>query len=513
MGIWSRFTGRRRAYDDDFGWHYGKIPEKLIFKGKEIDHPGRKCAIFLVHGMGTQARTETAANLRSGFEDAFGKISDWQKKNDIKKVAVTRNLPPPYIREGFWADYPDVEKTFEDEVKKFDIDEKNFFINLWKKRLSSPIRTYFWMLGKQFSLLSPRVIPKVGLWSWFSYFPLQLILFGTLTYSLIRYPKIISGYLTDVRLYLQPRGIVERTIVKKIDHETGRRFLELIGLDWDFNSLKGDDRLRIVKELADFERVVWVAHSLGTVISYNVLSDLFHRARKIKRNVTGEYTTEQIKNVDHFRNTLKRFVTMGSPLDKVAFLFNRTSLRPWPKVPREQLLGGGEDWSVRLEDEIKKDKAKKRASWMDYHRSFWKYLGYKNPLKSGKDESDKEWWINFYHALDPVSGPLNSELLFGDNTPVNRHIGLFRWPGWAHVSYWVDYRPLRYILSRAYGSVVYDEPCRPYRSGILKLMSFISKLLVFGAAWGIIYSIQYWEKLCPWYDKIYSAFKFIFGWG
>ncbi len=529
MGIKSRFTGRRRAYDEDYGWHYGKIPEKLKVEGKEIEHPGRKCAIFLVHGIGTQTRTETAAQLRSGFEDAFAKISNWQKKNNIKGVPNTRNLPPPYIKEAYWANYANVEETFPDDVKKFSDNEKKFFIKLWTKRLSSAFRTYFWFLGQQLRLLNPSVICKVGFFAWLTYFPFQLISFVILTISLIRHPKIISDYLTDVRLYLKPRGIVERTIVKNIDYNVGKTFLQLIGLDWDFRTLHGKHRKYVLDQPIEFKRIIWVAHSLGTVISYNVLSDLFHRAQKIE---IGNFSKEQKDNIRVFKRSLKRFVTLGSPIDKVAFLFYKSSLRRWPRMLREEMLFRNEIIDAYFDIETMKKKAIKEAA----EKKIEKEQSFKKDEDICLNDYDKnlgeEWWYNFYHVFDPVSGALNSDLLFKRRKPkskkdsnakdeddpfiyqppVNLHIKILKCPLWAHVLYWTDSRSLGYILASAYGSFVNTKPCKPYSSLTLTILAIISKLAVFGIAGGIIYSILCWDRIRPVLQKIFPVLEFIFGW-
>ena len=72
-------------------------------------HPGRTSAIFVVHGIGQQHWTETASQLRAGFEDAFEEIAEWQQKNPGKFGGVTQiDLPPPFIYEGYWANYDDV---------------------------------------------------------------------------------------------------------------------------------------------------------------------------------------------------------------------------------------------------------------------------------------------------------------------------------------------------------------------------------------------------------------------
>ncbi len=65
----------------------------------------------------------------------------------------------------------------------------------------------------------------------------------------------------------------------------------------------------------------------------------------------------------------------------------------------------------------------------------------------------KNWWINYYHFLDPVSGALSNEIICPANQkPNNYHLkNLFRLPGLAHVAYWKDKMFLSYLLSRFFG--------------------------------------------------------------
>ncbi len=464
---------RRRAYDKPFAWHWGGIDEEIEIKGKTEKHPGRKTVIFLVHGIGKQDQAESAANLRSGIEDAYREIADWQngikdKKEDneekewLNSLPNLRDLPPPYISEGYWADYPEIEKNFKKDCEKFRKNEISFFKKLWKIRLFSVMGTYFWFLIQQIKLLNPKVIFDVGLLSWFTYFPLQINSFVALTFLLFKKKSIITDFLTDVRLYLKPKGIIENAIVQRIDRRVGDKFLELIGLDWDFKSLPRNKQKEVVGKRVVFDRVVWVAHSLGSVISYNVLSDLFQRIEEIKKD--PECTDNQLEGIAKFKKSLRRFVTIGSPIDKIAYLFKGQVLRKWHTNDRKSLLNGGEDSDDRLN----------------------------NNQDESKKGMNREWWFNYYHVLDPVSGALDNKDLFGTKPPINRHIWWCYLPGWAHVAYWKDSRTLRFILTRAYGSVMWDEAEKPYSSWLLTTISIVVQFLQSLIALGLVYVIVYW---------------------
>ncbi len=430
-----------RAYDDCYQWNLYRVPRKIKVKGKLQEHPGRKSAIFVVHGIGDQSWTTTAASLRSGFEDAFEAIAKWQRNHPSEDndhgLENANGLPLPFILDGYWSNYSDLEKTFEEDWQRFGEREKTFFGHLWIRRCSV-FRTYSWFLRQQVRLLHPRLIKVVG-WYYLLYWPLQLVSLFALTLALIRSPKILTQFIADIRLYVDPKGMIERAVVQRIDYRVGEQFLRMLGLDWNFRKLDKDKLIQASGEPVAFERIVWVAHSLGTVISYNVLSDLFHRAEELA--FTGD--EEQKYGVEQFRTGMRRFVTLGSPLDKIAFLFGKKAIRPWPDQSRESLLYGGEELTDIESKQLANVKSKTQAL------------------------PKEEWWVNFYSVFDPVSGSLSDDLICGQAQPINllmspRLSSLL--PGVAHVLYWSDSkRTLRYILGRCYGHYfLRDKEVEPY---------------------------------------------------
>jgi hypothetical protein len=397
--------------------------------------------------MGSQKWAETAGILRSGFEDAIEDIF----QGGTAQLTKPEDVPPPFIQEGYWANYDDIENTFKDDWKNLEETKHKFFSFLWKKRTKSPLRTFFWFLSQQLKLIDPRVIYKISLFAWLLYIPLQLVSFTVLLYLMIRHRKIMSEILGDVRLYISPEGIIERAIVQRIDKRVGEEFLRMIGLDWNFEPLADDSKIKVNNMPIEFDRIIWVAHSLGTVISYNVLSDLFQRTDELKTNGTPE----QQRGVEKFRQILRRFVTLGSPLDKIAFLFKQDALRPWPDIATEKLFG-------RIDE-----------------------------IKVGEENYKKERWVNFYHVLDPVSGALSNPIICGSHPPINYHIGIWKIPWLAHTSYWRDTATLKYILSRVYSKdflpVSIEKPYSPLTLTLIACFGyFIWAALILIAAYLII---------------------------
>jgi hypothetical protein len=451
-------VARPRAYEDGwYGWHLGRVPATVDVDGVATPHPAHVSAVFVVHGIGEQKWTATAAGLSAGFDDALQAIGAWQRKNEVQGL-LTGPVPPPLISEGYWADYSSVEATFPRDWGVFDDRERRFFGGLWAIRTLSASRAVLWVLGQQLRLLSPRVLFTSPL-AWLLYLPLQLVAPVLLLVALVRWRRLLTGYVTDFRLYLDPRGDVEGAIAQRIDHRVGETFLRTIGLGWDFRALPEAERLRAAGKPVAFERVIWVSHSLGTVISYNVLSDLFARAEELAAG--GD--AAQKEGVARFRKGLRRFVTLGSPLDKVAWLFGTGALRPWPKGSRETLLEGGDQ-------------------------------------REGEgDPGPREWWINFYHVLDPVSGALSHPLVCGERPPANLHVRSGWVPGLAHVKYWTDVTALRFVLGRAYGKQwLPDRPMTSWPAPVLTALSFVGYLAWGAILYGAVYAILRWGPRLVW---------------
>jgi len=408
---------RPRAWEKVYQWHLGQVPDS---------DPSKESAIFVVHGMGKQSWAETSAALRANMEDALEVM--------LLKNNTWENLPAPFIQEGYWANYDNLKKSFEDEWKRLEDTKHPFFQKLWNSRSISKFRTFAWFVGQSLRLiLDLRILFKAPL-AYFVYFllffvapPLFLIIF-------LFFPLVMAEVLNDVRLYCSPRGMIERAIVQRIDYRVGEAFLKLIGLDWNFRKLDDDKKYKVNGQPIEFKRIFWVAHSLGSIISYNVLSDIFARADDLAQN--GD--EEQKEGVDKFWDSLHRFITIGSPLDKIAVLFGKKVLRPWP---RRMFL---------------KDEEEKRIA----------NSGFKNFLQN--------WWLNYYHFLDPVSGALSNKIICPANQmPNNYHLkNIFRIPGMAHVAYWKDKTFLNYLLSRFFGKERVEYKGKSFPAILLMLFGF-----------------------------------------
>lgn len=398
---------------------YEPFPTPWNFQDLPSDDEARQTAVFVVHGIGSQAYSDTAVELRCGFEDALSGISDIMrekarggtrrgKATDETPGNVPKSLPPPFIYEGYWANYDNIEETFPEKWATFTEGERDFFARLWKRRSQGTIRTALWFIQQNLRLWQWKTVEDFG---WAAGVGLMVMAPLTVVAAVgmwVTSPKVLAAVLSDVRVYCEPRGSVEEAIVQRIDHRVGERFLRLLGLGWDFNELLPYQLLVISGQPHVFRYVTWVSHSLGTIISYNVISDILHRVDEQEQLLKArpphvpetEEDSHRRRNLERVREGLHRFYTLGSPLHTVNLLFPRI-LRHWPEPDRmKELMFRG--------------------------------------------RQTKNWWVNFHYVADPISGRLGLRFPLA----VNRHTGN---PLRAHSGYFTDKDILRYIISRAYG--------------------------------------------------------------
>ncbi|MCH9031974.1 MAG: hypothetical protein IIB00_06920 [candidate division Zixibacteria bacterium] len=461
-------------------------------------------AVFVVHGIGKQNIAETSANMYAQFDETIESILFKEGDSEDKKKRIRKeweNEPAPFAYDGFWGDYDDVKSFFGDQWDHLSKTEKNFLPQLWKARVVSAWTTYLWFIRQLFGLLNPvrsiRILKFRSLISYPIYTLLVPVGFLFLTLAYVRRNKILKDFLNDVRLYVDPKGKLEKNIKKMIDARVEESFMRLIGLKPDFSRLPDKDCIYVGGKPRRFKRVVWVAHSLGTVISYNVLGGLLSRAHDLEQNSIDD---EVKAGVEVFREAMARFVTIGSPLDKIALLFGERAIpKTWKQEWRKGFLNHGEFYEPLTPE------------WIENRQSAEK--------REAKKVAAKEWWVNFYHYFDPVSGSLGSKYLFGDDPPVNFHSRSGWIPGLSHNAYWKDSRILRYIVSRAFAKKKLDDESlkhlpRWVRFGLWALGYLIWIVIVAGVycfvkdiVWPLLMSdLSFWEMLITVYDCAVAAF-------
>jgi pimeloyl-ACP methyl ester carboxylesterase len=163
---------------------------------------------------------------------------------------------------------------------------------------------------------------------------------------------------------------------------------------------------------ADYERVIVVGHSLGTVVGYDVLNRL---------DLISNFPEHEALKTD--LSKLKAFFTFGSPLDKVYFFLREQAEHS--EYIRRQLLN-----NLRLFR--KRPSLIKETNPVDTDPRFTSVLS-------------ELPWLNFYHDNDDISGHLD----FYENVQ-NIAVGRFahaednKWYR-AHSGYWT-HEPLYHKL-------------------------------------------------------------------
>ncbi|MGB8029530.1 MAG: hypothetical protein WCF30_07670 [Terracidiphilus sp.] len=187
-------------------------------------------------------------------------------------------------------------------------------------------------------------------------------------------------------------------------------------------SLYLDLRAELLNSGDDF-RIVVAAHSLGTVIAYDTLNDLFNRAR-INAAPVGAGAAPSaapVSSLDICRR-LGGLLTFGSPLNKTYYFFRDQSAAE--ELVRAQIIDGLHSFRLTAPDEL-----------LDGAPV--------SPVQASSElarlTSDLNW-INIWSWADPVSG----KLFFYRVPPPNQiHRPYFVLFPWSHLRYWTDKKMYR----------------------------------------------------------------------
>ncbi|MGE3787512.1 MAG: hypothetical protein AB7H03_12790 [Nitrospirales bacterium] len=484
---------RPRAHDYS-PWRYQfrhlQLPSCIRVQGNnQTPNPFLKRAIFVVHGIGDQEDSVTAANLRNALEDAVCALDPQQ----WKEAGANRWIvPAPFVLDGFWAKYHDLSwiasEIFEDLSER----PQRFFSLLWLGRAESAFQSAMWLARQAIGLPAKATGPFSALYFLLLSGPLVLVSFGMLFRAGTR--KILCKYVNDTLVYLEPKGDIQHEIVQRIDRRVGEQFLELLGLDWDFCSIRPQGYRYVGADPDAFDEVVWVAHSLGSVISYNVIGDLLDQCVRIRTAYDGADAqgkvalSERMNGVKKVEQGLKHFITLGSPLDKIACLYRdpdtgrNTVLRPWPPE------------YVDVHD------ARYIPDSPVFRRSLLTPKKYEQDDSSPSDPpQEQQFWVNFHYASDPISGKLEE---FGDLVD-NYHVKGLKVPGYSHAQYWKDPPIVGRILELTFNNYTKHQPIvqrLPFWQWCSLMSSFVLFLvlvsgLVAGVGWILWTILSDWDKL------------------
>jgi hypothetical protein len=370
-------------------------------------NPARSVAIFTVHGIGDQRHAETANAMRVGFERAA----------EVNELDADCGVP--YVHDGWWGNYDDFAASMPEVASQLSDEERDEIADLFRARSLSGMRTMAWFGGRFLRMVSLRTLVSVGLVRYLTYVLMGALSLVGMVILLVRMPRVMRTIVNDVRLYGGPEGDTERGICENIDRRVAAALLRLFGLDLRLDPLPVDQRIHLEGRPVTFDTVVWVSHSLGTVISYNTLIDVIDLCRTATLRGEGAGATDaDRRRADAARRVvggLHRFITMGSPLQKATFLFE-TALR-------------------------EEDHAAAMLRWLTAERT-----------SMGRVQD--EWWMNFFLVMDPVSGRLLHEHRFAPFV-CNIHPSRVGVPAACHTVYWSDTLVASPILSRALGKDVF----------------------------------------------------------
>jgi len=202
-----------------------------------------------------------------------------------------------------------------------------------------------------------------------------------------------------------------------------------------------EDMLKQAMMNEDCERIVIVAHSLGTTIAYDSILDLARYARSKQGKFKNNKPKENLKF-----DKVKQFITFASPIDKISYFFeNRRS-------KSHQYL--------QTVDEIRGDIGKKPFS----------------------DDGNKPLieWFNFWDKADIISGSLQG---IGGRSQTKLNIenlqvrsSLFPEPGSAHGAYFENKNVIGTIYHAVFDGT--KKKVDPPWQFTLRLTSFLQGLLL-----------------------------------
>jgi hypothetical protein len=219
-----------------------------------------------------------------------------------------------------------------------------------------------------------------------------------LRYFLIEYAGDVAAYLSA---YKDSKFEELRSQIRKVGLDAARLIY------WGSNPPTGGGNPPIAAPIAaaipDYQNIVFVAHSLGTVVAYDTMNAIFNIENTSQPPAGQRWAAERTR----------AFITFGSPLDKTAFIFRAQFNRITHEGRIREMLACAVQPLV----------------------SDYKFRYQPGPPRSGP------LWINLWSVMDIVSG----RLLYYDDAskapnPESTVQNVADWKAWiplyAHVQYW-----------------------------------------------------------------------------
>lgn len=297
--------------------------------------PAKKQAVVLIHGIGEQVPMDTLRGFVRAVWTTDGTLHDpaktsqiWSKPDEVSQNYELRRLTTDYDVKGkrtdffelYWADL--MEGT---EVRH---------ITAWLKLLllRSPAKVPVQLRGLWWTIAVLTVAVPAGFLLWkLGYVPISGKVASVLGGIGAGLWLVASGFLVNVAgdaaryLHVAPGNIARRRVIR----EAGIQLL---------------DRLH---QNGDYDRIIMVGHSLGSVVGYDILTHLWPRYNTGHAGKGGsgapdplellaaqpgltpqQYQQEQAAYAQRLRQSGNKwlvtdFVTAGSPLAHASFLMTR----------------------------------------------------------------------------------------------------------------------------------------------------------------------------------------------
>lgn len=227
------------------------------------------------------------------------------------------------------------------------------------------------------------------------------------------------------------------------------------------------------------QRVVVVAHSLGTAVAHDVLLELgkeewarHHGPRRFKSHGVKLVKTDEINKIEHF-------VTAGSPIDKIHYFFESDP--------------GRSHRYTRVAETIRGDMGRKPFG----NNNNTPYLH----------------WINFWDKADIISGSLESPPNSTDTEVCvdNVEVSNGTWnPGSAHTSYFTNRVVLKYLLEIIYqNKYSYWAIGEPNRPSIRSRPDYLAQNIGVGSGSSAVRWVQAAALTLPWIILVIVLWHFL----
>jgi hypothetical protein len=286
-------------------------------------------AVIIIHGIGEQWPMSTLRNFvdavlpkpEDGGEKYFSKPDRLSQSYELRKLQ-NRSLPRTHFFEYYWA--YQVEGTTFEHIRAW------LATLLWRKPGSVPRNLRLLWSISWFLILVTLAALSLGIWSswgkeaqtlfgaklmeltgqfspWFIS-TVSAALLGLINYVVFQYVGDVARYLTPL-----PGNIKLRQTIRR----------------------EGVDLLKRIHEGGEYERVILVGHSLGSVIAYDLLKELWQEYQEVYKT-PRECEQEALAHLEKVGDCLQRGV-QGVTVDE----YRQAQLELW-----QEMRSLGNPWLV-----------------------------------------------------------------------------------------------------------------------------------------------------------------------